>query len=720
MNDLSKWRCKFPNTMDWNFDFYKLLNSNNNTPIGTFRDDEKPKIAIVGAGVAGLLAARELIRAGCKEIDIYEASNRIGGRTYSIKAKGQETCYEMGAMRVPFFKEPRSENCVLDYFREFFNIECIDFPAPGSDKCFTAAYLNDGSGTKREFKKASLITWKRSSEKDADEYIKRLEIYKNSSETTKEIFKEKFLLAEQKKINENFKENPPTRELKIIEEKWLRFSKVFKQFAETKYNSKFWKKYWKKIAQNYHHKDFRQLVFEKNLTDDYWKLSKRRKLSKLGDSEIKELKQLLKNKLDIDEEFSNKSLTSEEEKELRRLEICFKKGMFGGLGFNNDRATTFFTIGAGDGGWGAFYDISSLYVIRTLLSGFGTNHKLIKGCSFGASEQKPYSNLPHKDSLDNHLDNPNFLGIQSFAEGLLYLNIEGRDHSFYDLAVSSDSKINLYTQEPVESIISIKDSKIKIISKNLSREYDDVILTTPTWATQVNLNLKFPETKLPNQTVQSMKFSHWINSCKLFFPLKERFWDKKNQIFPQVILTDTFIQDVYIYAANDSDPGVLLASYTWEDNSMKMLGFETEQKMADACLRKLDAIFTECDVKILNEEGKEEPLIISNFVNRENPIIIHWSKKPTYAGCSKLYRQNNERENYHLLNYNRHYSKESHLLFAGEAYSVEGGWIEPAVRLALDAVIHLIDNHGGNFKKGFNYDIYEELTNTEYLRNLTK
>ena len=49
------------------------------------------EIAIVETGVAGLITAQDLFRSGYARIDICEASDRIGGCTYSIPTPNQDT-----------------------------------------------------------------------------------------------------------------------------------------------------------------------------------------------------------------------------------------------------------------------------------------------------------------------------------------------------------------------------------------------------------------------------------------------------------------------------------------------------------------------------------------------------------------------------------------------------------------------------------------------------
>lgn len=81
----------------------------------------RKKIAVLGAGMAGLVAAYELASLG-HEVMIYEANDRIGGRAWTHRfADGQY--HELGAMRFPKEHDHTrhyAKDCGLS-FREFVN-----------------------------------------------------------------------------------------------------------------------------------------------------------------------------------------------------------------------------------------------------------------------------------------------------------------------------------------------------------------------------------------------------------------------------------------------------------------------------------------------------------------------------------------------------------------------------------------------------------------------
>ncbi len=82
------------------------------------------EVAIIGAGCAGLCAAYELMRVGIRPV-IYEASDRIGGRTYTHRFERDPKAYtEIGAMRVPTFHE------TIQWYMDHFQLRREPFPSP--------------------------------------------------------------------------------------------------------------------------------------------------------------------------------------------------------------------------------------------------------------------------------------------------------------------------------------------------------------------------------------------------------------------------------------------------------------------------------------------------------------------------------------------------------------------------------------------------------------
>src|ERR1043165_249532 len=97
------WRGAWPNPAGLNFNFYRLLELGSDSPIASVGEQASEKrIAVIGAGIAGVTAARELVRCGFKNVHVFEATERIGGRLSSQpvdekRLSGTPTTYELGA-----------------------------------------------------------------------------------------------------------------------------------------------------------------------------------------------------------------------------------------------------------------------------------------------------------------------------------------------------------------------------------------------------------------------------------------------------------------------------------------------------------------------------------------------------------------------------------------------------------------------------------------------
>lgn len=64
------------------------------------REGRRKRVVVIGAGMAGLVAAFELARQGHDPL-ILEAQNRVGGRVYTLRSFAPGLYAEAGAMRIP-------------------------------------------------------------------------------------------------------------------------------------------------------------------------------------------------------------------------------------------------------------------------------------------------------------------------------------------------------------------------------------------------------------------------------------------------------------------------------------------------------------------------------------------------------------------------------------------------------------------------------------------
>jgi tryptophan 2-monooxygenase len=520
------------------------------------------RIAVIGAGIAGTTAARELVRCGFTNVHLFEATERIGGRFYSRPINkrnlgGTPATYELGAMRISFFPKPGSNNSLTDYYVSLFDIKTQDFPNPGAPGVTTAVYMNDGLGPNPRSLAVNPIIF-----------------------TNKEGLPHKI--------------NDPV--LQSVEAKWQDFKRRARSvFRQEYYRQDLvsgpeaergsprrlsnWQLFWRKVERKYWRIDFRDLVTMPGTIDPE------------------------------------------------------RPWDFGGMGMNRLEADVFATIGAGDGGWGPFYDVSALWVIRTLLFGYADDLQLVIGktqagtgplaCRFKVIRRKHEENLPTlRDTRGGTFSHPIFLGIQSLAECMLFdtLGSQCSRTSYFDLACGDTGKrspceagIGLFMSTEItrlERVITEQVEKFRLTfaydgdaTQSYSADYDYVIMTAPAWALQQLVTMDLGPKILPKEITKTLNSSHWIASKKVFFPLQARFWNPARPI-PQVWVSDNVLQGVYAYKVRhdsvpeaETDHGAILISYTWEDDALKLLAYRDEE-LKRKCIEQFDRMLKDFQIGV--------------------------------------------------------------------------------------------------------------------------
>ncbi|NMX72739.1 FAD-dependent oxidoreductase [Pseudomonas sp. WS 5532] len=619
-HDTSSWRGRFPSPPDLCFNYRKLVEQEFGIAKATQPDY---KICIVGAGVTGLTAARELLRCGFTNVTLLEQSHRIGGRHLSVLNLGQspllgQTPFEMGAMRMPLFNQvgesPLDGQSLLAYYCKLFELRLSDFPNPGTPHVrSTGIYLREGLLEGQP--EPQMLIWK----------------------------------------NPQGHTPPPTEQLQQVYAKWRQFADQMTRQVAQSYGTPQWESLWSAIVTRYQKLSFRDLV---TLASIAWKPS--------------------------------------------------TPGDFGGLGMTPEESTLFYSIGIGDGSWGAFYDVCCLYPLRTAIFGFSSQLQLVHGRVGvnGNPAPSPYlGETTLKDCSDLTFEAPRYLGLAALDECLLFMETNVNGQSFYDH--SRQRGAGFLTDSSVTRLTKLENGQIRVTydwrassatgKTERHEDFDAVIMTLPSWIIETHIQLEnFNQAMLPYTVTNAYKTAHWETSCKVYAPLKKSFLSKNKKI-PQIMVTDSFIHDVYTYRYHDTYPyDCILLSYTWEDDATKLAAFD-DQTLIKKCITELDRI-------LLRSANIKTP--ISPYIDTKNAVVQRWMTDKNALGCAKLYRAGTYYDAVSLMQYNRDYSPVSGLYLAGESFSVDAGWTEPCLRGAVDAVINLCHTTQAAFNGGFSLDDY--------------
>lgn len=611
----SQWAARFPNPPDLCFDYRALVEQ----PHGIARaTDPAHRICIIGAGITGLTAARELYRAGFRHICLIEQARRIGGRHLTVPgsrySSRSHTPFEMGAMRMPFFNragEPPSEGrSLMAYYAKAFDLKHSDFANPGSPWVrSTGIYLREG--------------------RMGDGPDPQMLIWNNADGRTP----------------------PPGAALQKVFGKWKAFADRMTFHVAQVYGSPEWEAMWDAIVARYQRVSFRDLVSLPALPA--W------------DAQA--------------------------------------PGDFGGMGMSGEESAIFYAIGIGDGSWGAFYDVCCLYPLRTAIFGFSSQLQLIHGRVDALGDPLPAPYLDGDAALDSRglaFERPRYIGLAALGECLMFMNIAETGKSVHEH--SRETANGLLTDTSVTGVKKLADGTIRVFfdwqhsqpeqTQAQFEDFDSVIMTLPSWLIETRLHLEgFTEPMLPFETINAYKTAHWETSCKVFAPLKKSFLSKNNNI-PQVIVTDSFIHDVYTYRYNEHySYDCILLSYTWEDDATKLCAF-SDKELITRCANELDRI-------LMNASNIQEK--ISPYIGLDQAVVQRWISDRNALGCAKLYRPGAYYDAVRLMKYNRDFAHVSGLYFSGESFSVDAGWTEPCFRGAVDAVIHICNKTGATFNGGF-------------------
>uniref|UniRef100_UPI0037E7D729 L-amino-acid oxidase-like n=1 Tax=Semicossyphus pulcher TaxID=241346 RepID=UPI0037E7D729 len=210
----------------------------------------------------------------------------------------------------------------------------------------------------------------------------------------------------------------------------------------------------------------------------------------------------------------------------------------------------------------------------------------------------------------------------------------------------------------------------------------DIVLVTTT--AKAALFMDF-DPSLSINKMEALRAVHYESSTKIILTFSKKFWEEDG-IGGGKSITDG--PSRYIYYPSHSFPtnktiGVLLASYTWSDDSLFLLG-ASDEDLKDLALRDLERI-----------HGKHVRSLCTGVV------VKKWSSDPYSLGAFALFTP------YQHLEYSKElFRSEGRVHFAGEHTAFPHAWIETAMKSAIRAA------------RNINKMVHKESAKTQYRDEL--
>ncbi|MBV6290472.1 flavin monoamine oxidase family protein [Pseudomonas aegrilactucae] len=525
------------------------------------------KVLIVGAGVAGLVAAYEVLRMGLHPI-VVEASERIGGRLYSkvMGDPGTEVICELGAMRFPV-----SGKALFHYFDKVgMSAQATDFPNPGTAAAVSTVIDYQGS----------------------------IKYYEHNSS--------------------QFPIPPEYVELE---------DQFFGDFLG---------------GAPFHFEEIEQAMTEGSIDQPA--------IKRLWNAIVKR---------------DNGSSWDD---------ASFYQALLQESGWSKAQINLFGQIGFGTGGWNTDYPNSILEVLRVLYTGLDASHQLMhQGAD--ALPKALWSRSPTSlgDACDNGQGDRSVESMtrEVFADpfGLEVRHVSPLPSGEFSVLMH-DLKRDVQVWYTVGQVVYTPH--VRVLDKLR--------------AAGTQQQLQRMDTLLPKATWEAVKYTHYMQSAKIFAATRTPFWNDRpgeGQERPMsVTLSDSLTRGTYLvdYSASTGayrGSGIFL-SYTWNDDALKFLGDQASPQHAALCTTLLQGIYP-------NVNFSQQYSASNTFVE------LNWEDQPHYLGAFKMnlpgqYEYQRRLFSQFMDGVDVPGATPCGFVLAGDDVSWTGGWAEGAVTSAINAV----------------------------------
>jgi len=181
---------------------------------------------------------------------------------------------------------------------------------------------------------------------------------------------------------------------------------------------------------------------------------------------------------------------------------------------------------------------------------------------------------------------------RNFASGQKWHTVKDGMHHFPDALASKLDQGKIIREAQVTAIEPADGGSVKITWEHKavtnSEVFDTVLVTAPFGSVRF-MNISVPFTYGKKQAIRSLNYDH---STKIFAQFPKRWWElEENKVVGGASLTDLPVRTVVYpsYGLNDSGKGVLLCSYTWQNEAIMWANVD-ERTKKEVVIRNLSLL----------------------------------------------------------------------------------------------------------------------------------
>ena len=312
-------------------------------------------------------------------------------------------------------------------------------------------------------------------------------------------------------------------------------------------------------------------------------------------------------------------------------------------------------VGFGTGGWDTDFPNSMLEIFRVVMAGFEDQQRFIVG------------------------------GAEQVPRGLWARRLPAGASPHWDAGTSVADLHQGVPRPGVAKIERAGPGQLAVTDRWGRRDsYRAVLVTTQSWLLTTNIDVA--EELLSHKVWMALDRTRYMQSSKTFVMVDRPFW---HDIDPEtgrnvmsMTLTDRNTRGTYLLDNGPDKPAVILLSYAWQADAMKVLPMTADER-AELAIETLEKIYPRAGLR-------------SHIIG--DPITVSWEADPNFLGAFKgalpgHYRYN-RRMHSHFLQAGLPPEQQG-LFLAGDDVSWTPGWAEGAVHTALNAVWGIMTHFGG-------------------------